>query len=86
MGKWSIDHFPMVAWILRNWALVAPPPADTGRPGYHPATLLKPYLYGYLNRVPSSRRLEREAQHNLKVLLLTGRLTAKRPCSQRRTG
>ena len=49
-------------------------PADTGRPAYHPATLLKPYLYGYLNRVPSSRRLEREAQRNLEVLWLTGRL------------
>jgi transposase len=35
-------------------------PAATGRPGYHPATLLKLYLYGYLNRIPSSRRLERE--------------------------
>ena len=49
-------------------------PADTGRPGYHPAMLLKLYLYGYLNRVPSSRRLEREAQRNLEVLWLTGRL------------
>ena len=49
-------------------------PADTGRPGYHPATLLKLYLYGYLNRVPSSRRLEREGQRNLEVLWLTGRL------------
>jgi len=49
-------------------------PADTGRPGYHPATLLKLYLYGFLNRVPSSRRLEREAQRNLEVLWLTGRL------------
>ena len=49
-------------------------PADTGRPAYHPATLLKLYLYGYLNRVPSSRRLEREAQRNLEVLWLTGRL------------
>jgi transposase len=36
-------------------------PATTGRPAYHPATLLKLYVYGYLNRVPSSRRLEREA-------------------------
>ena len=49
-------------------------PADTGRPGYHPATLLKLYVYGYLNRVPSSRRLEREAQRNLEVVWLTGRL------------
>ena len=49
-------------------------PAETGRPGYHPTVLLKPYLYGYLNRVPSSRRLEREAQRNLEVIWLTGRL------------
>lgn len=49
-------------------------PAATGRLGYHPAVLLKLYLYGYLNRVPSSRRLEREAQHNFEVLWLTGRL------------
>ncbi len=39
----------------------APLPAATGRPGYHPSTLLKIYIYGYLNRVQSSRRLEREA-------------------------
>ena len=39
-------------------------PADTGRPGYHPATLLKLYLYGYLNRIPSSRRLERRPCEN----------------------
>ena len=37
-------------------------PAATGRPGYHPAVLLKVYIYGYLNRIQSSRRLEREAQ------------------------
>ena len=49
-------------------------PSATGRPGYDPATLLKLYLYGYLNRVPSSRRLEREAQRNLEVIWLTGRL------------
>ena len=49
-------------------------PADTGRPGYHPATLLKLYLYGYLNRIPSSRRLEREAQRNLELMWLTNRL------------
>jgi transposase len=50
-------------------------PAVTGRPGYHPATLLKIYIYGYLNRVPSSRRLEREAQRNLELIWLTGRCT-----------
>ena len=50
-------------------------PAATGRPAYHPATLLKLYIYGYLNRVQSSRRLEREAQRNVEVMWLTGRLT-----------
>ena len=49
-------------------------PEVTGRPGYHPATLLKIYIYGYLNRVPSSRRLERESQRNLELIWLTGRL------------
>jgi transposase len=49
-------------------------PAETGRPGYHPAVLLKLYLYGYLNRIPSSRRLEREAQRNLELVWLTGHL------------
>ncbi len=49
-------------------------PADTGRPAYHPATLLKIYIYGYLNRVQSSRRLEREAQRNVELIWLTGRL------------
>src|SRR5262245_62119972 len=49
-------------------------PAATGRPGYHPSTLLKIYLYGYLNRVQSSRRLEREAQRNIELMWLTGRL------------
>jgi transposase len=47
----------------------------TGRPGYHPATLLKIYIYGYLNRVQSSRRLEHEAQRNIELMWLTGRLT-----------
>jgi transposase len=49
-------------------------PAVTGRPAYHPSTLLKIYLYGYLNRVQSSRRLEREAQRNIELMWLTGRL------------
>src|ERR671913_1992036 len=49
-------------------------PEVTGRPAYHPATLLKIYIYGYLNRVPSSRRLERESQRNLELIWLTGRL------------
>ena len=49
-------------------------PEATGRPAYHPSTLLKLYLYGYLNRVQSSRRLEREAQRNVELMWLTGRL------------
>jgi len=49
-------------------------PADTGRPAYHPATLLKIYIYGYLNRIPSSGRLEREAQRNVELIWLNGRL------------
>lgn len=48
---------------------------DTGRPGYHPATLLRIYIYGYMNRVQSSRRLERETQRNLELIWLTGRLS-----------
>src|SRR6516162_4008250 len=47
---------------------------DLGRPGYHPSVHLKLYIYGYLNRVQSSRRLERECQRNLEVMWLTGRL------------
>jgi transposase len=49
-------------------------PKATGRPAYHPATLLKLYIYGYLNRIQSSRRLERETQRNLELIWLTGRL------------
>jgi transposase len=49
-------------------------PEATGRPAYHPATLLKLYVYGYLNRVQSSRRLERECQRNIELIWLTGRL------------
>ncbi len=49
-------------------------PLATGRPGYHPAVLLKLYIYGYLNRVQSSRRLEREAGRNVELMWLTGRL------------
>ena len=49
-------------------------PEATGRPAYHPAVLLKLYIYGYLNRVQSSRRLEREAGRNVEVMWLTGQL------------
>ncbi len=50
-------------------------PLKTGRPAYHPAILLKLYIYGYLNRIQSSRRLERESQRNLELLWLIERLT-----------
>jgi len=48
---------------------------STGRPGYHPATLLKIYIYGYLNRIQSSRCLERETQRNVELMWLTERLS-----------
>lgn len=49
-------------------------PCVTGRPAYHPSVLLKLYVYGYMNRIHSSRRLERESQRNVEVMWLTGRL------------
>ena len=49
-------------------------PAGTGRPSYHHAVMLKVNLYGYLNRIQSSRRLERECQRNVELMWLTGRL------------
>jgi transposase len=49
-------------------------PEATGRPAYHPATLLRIYIYGYLNRIQSSRRLERETQRNVELIWLIGRL------------
>ncbi len=59
---------------LRGLGFDRAEPEVTGRPGYHPAMLLKLYIYGYLNRVQSSRRLEREAGRNVEVMWLTGRL------------
>jgi len=50
-------------------------PKITGRPAYHPSTLLKLYIYAYLNRVQSSRRIEREAQRNVELMWLTERLS-----------
>ncbi len=50
-------------------------PEATGRPGYHPGALLKIYIYGYINQIASSRRLERETQRNVEMMWLTGRLT-----------
>ena len=60
---------------LDKLGFVGVQPLDTGRPGYHPGTMLKLYIYGYLNRIQSSRRLERETQRNVELIWLTGRLT-----------
>src|SRR5215468_4099103 len=57
---------------LRGLGFSAVDPKETGRPAYHPAVLLKFYVCGYLNRVLSSRRLERECQRNVEVMWLTG--------------
>src|SRR5262245_49421467 len=59
---------------LRKLGFTNIDPLETGRPGYHPATMLKLYIYGYVNRIPSSRRLERECQRNLELIWLTGKL------------
>src|SRR5437899_13042249 len=59
---------------LTELRFVGVDPEATGRPSYHPSVLLKLYIYGYLNRVQSSRRLEREASRNVEVMWLTGRL------------
>ena len=60
---------------LRHLGFQGVDPHATGRPSYHPSILLKLFIYGYLNRVQSSRRLERETQRNVEVMWLTGRLT-----------
>jgi transposase len=60
---------------LRELGFTRVDPLATGRPAYHPAVLLKLYIYGYLNRVQSSRRLERETQRNVELMWLTERLT-----------
>jgi transposase len=59
---------------LRKLGFTAVDPSATGRPGYHPGVLLKLYIYGYLNAIPSSRRLEREAGRNVELMWLTERL------------
>ncbi|RZI73050.1 MAG: IS1182 family transposase [Pseudomonas sp.] len=59
---------------LRSLGFAGADPASTGRPAYHPSVLPKLYIYGYLNRIQSSRRLEREAQRNVELMWLTGRL------------
>lgn len=60
---------------LRGLGFKGVNPHATGRPAYHPAVLLKLYIYGYLNRIQSSRRLERETQRNVELMWLTERLT-----------
>src|SRR5580704_9524831 len=60
---------------LRELGFEGTQPEVTGRPAYHPGSLLKIYIYGYLNRIQSSRRLERETQRNVELIWLTGRLT-----------
>jgi transposase len=68
-----IDAF-VAGLDLRDLGFTGVDPADTGRPAYHPSVHLKLYIYGYLNRVHSSRRLEREASRNLEVMWLLSRL------------
>ena len=60
---------------LKDMGFKSVDPHATGRPAYHPAVLLKLYIYGYLNRIQSSRRLERETQRNVELMWLTERLT-----------
>jgi len=69
----AVDAF-VDALDLKELGFGGVEPAATGRPAFHPSVLLKLYIYGYLNRVQSSRRLEREAGRNLEVLWLLGRL------------
>ena len=70
----AVDAF-VDALDLKDLGFAGVVPQATGRPSYHPAALLKLYIYGYLNRIQSSRRLEREAGRNLEVIWLLQRLT-----------
>ena len=65
---------------LRGLGFDGVEPCDTGRPSYHPSVLPKIYIYGYLNHIQSSRRLERECQRNLELMWLTGRLDDEYKC------
>src|SRR3979411_2617790 len=83
----AVDVF-VEALDLRDLGFEGVDAAGIGRPSYRPGMLLKLYIYGYLNRVQSSRRLEREAGRNLEVMWLTGRLfriTKPSPISARTT-
>lgn len=70
---WVVEAF-IGELDLLTLGFIGVTPAQTGRPAYRPSTMLKIYLYGYLNRTQSSRRLEREAQRNVELMWLTGRL------------
>ena len=81
LDDWVADDIPVrvidafvAALDLAELRLGGVEPARTGRPSYHPAALLRLYIYGYLNRVHSSRRLEREAGRNVEVMWLLARL------------
>jgi len=69
-----IDTFVDRLGHWRVWDLSAPEAAETGRPGYDPRDLLKLYLYGYLQQIRSSRRLELECRRNIELMWLLGRL------------
>jgi transposase len=71
----SVDVF-VDGLDLDKLGFVGVQPLDTGRPGYHAGTMLKLYIYGYLNRTPSSRRLERECQRNIEMIWPTGQLAS----------
>ena len=65
-----------VEWLdLKALLFERAEPKATGRPGYEPSTMLKIYIYGYVNRIPSSRRLEAETRRNVEMMWLTQRLT-----------
>ena len=70
----AIDVF-VDEWDLRGLGFEGVVAETTGRPAYHPATTLKIYVYGYVNQIQSSRRLERETARNVEMMWLTGRLT-----------
>jgi transposase len=69
-----VDAF-VEQWDLPEMGFEGTDPLATGRPAYHPSVMLKIYVYGYLNRIQSSRRLEHETQRNVELMWLTGQLT-----------